>query len=107
MYKVNLSGISRRMFDDVLFQCLLLSEGQMAPALAVVLQTDEREPLSIIDKAPFRQNGRANVQYLTYKLAIIGCVRKNQGPRPLSSQSFQGNRLPVSSLKCDTWPSSQ
>ena len=79
----------------------------MAPALAVVLQTDEREPLSIIDKAPFRQNGRANVQYLTYKLAIIGCVRKNQGPRSLSSQSFQGNRLPVSNLKCDTWPSSQ
>ena len=37
----DLTSLERRMFGEVLFQCLLLSKGQMALALAVVLQTEE------------------------------------------------------------------
>ena len=52
------------MFGEVLFQCLLLSKGQMALALAVVIQTEKREPFCRKGTAPFRQNGSAHVQYL-------------------------------------------
>ena len=41
-----LTGLERQMFGEVLLQCLLLSKGQMALALAVVLQTEEREPFN-------------------------------------------------------------
>ena len=49
-----LASLERRMFGEVLFQCLLLSKGQMALALAVVLQIEERAPFCRKTTVPLR-----------------------------------------------------
>ena len=60
----------------------------MALALAVVLQTEEREPLGRKGTAPARQNGRGDVQSVTHKLGITAAVQKEHGLRPFSNQNF-------------------
>ena len=64
----------------------------MALALAVVLQTEERDPFCRKGTAPLRQNGPANIQYLADSFGIYSCVQEINGLHPLPTQ---GVNLPT------------